>query len=58
MSTDKPAAAAGDSGGSTKESEAAAVDIEQLAERVYQLMRSEVRLETARGVAAVFFGSD
>jgi hypothetical protein len=36
----------------------AAIDIEQLAERIYQLMRAEVRLERARGMTAGTFRSE
>jgi hypothetical protein len=58
MTTDKAVTGSGDAADSTNEGQPASVDIEQLAERIYDLMRSEVRLERARGVTAGFFGSE
>jgi hypothetical protein len=58
MATDEPGTNSSDGVGSATEAQPPAVDIEQLAERVYRLMKSEVRLERARGVTAGFYRSE
>ena len=49
METSEPAARSGDVAPPKTDGRPAAVDIQQLAERVYRLMLADLRLERARG---------
>ncbi len=43
---------------STQDSATAAIDLDQLAERVYKLMREELRVERARGIGTSMSGGE
>ena len=49
MASDAPAVGPGSGSSPPGGSQPAAIDLEQLADRIYRLMQAELRLETARG---------